>query len=173
MRQFTLACLIALGLFQLGGAAWIHAKAVFAQILIAHAWEAGPGTRPWPWADTWPVARLRLPGEAGSLLVLQGPGGHALAFGPARLGDSRIIAGHRDTHFRGLELVQLEDVLALETRENGSQHYRVNSIDIVDSSREPLHAATDQLTLVTCYPFAAVDAGGPLRYVVRADPVFL
>ena len=29
----------------------------------------------------------------------------------------------------------------------------------------------DQLVLVTCYPFDALRAGGPLRYVVFADPV--
>ena len=56
------AALIALGGWQVAGGVWIHAKAVLAQILLERAWQqtrdGGERVRPWPWADTWPVARL-------------------------------------------------------------------------------------------------------------------
>lgn len=61
------------GLVLVAQGLWIPAKAVLAQVLLQYAWTqtvdaGGPnGTdpaaihRPWPWADTWPVARLRAP----------------------------------------------------------------------------------------------------------------
>src|SRR5256884_6616698 len=59
--------LVALGAWQLGRGAWIQAKAWLAQSLIAHAWartlSGERQAKPWPWADTWPVARLTVPRE--------------------------------------------------------------------------------------------------------------
>ncbi len=50
------------------------------------------------------------------------------------------------------------------------RRYRVAWLDIVDSRREELVTLgdRDRLTLVTCYPFDAPTAGGPLRLVVTA-----
>jgi sortase A len=43
---------------------------------------------------------------------------------------------------------------------------------VVDSEREQLPImAGAGLLLVTCYPFNAVDAGGPLRFLVYAEPL--
>ena len=68
--------LLALGLWQLGGAAVIHGKAWLAQRLLERAWAvtlAGGGpVKPWPWADTWPVARLKVPALDVDLFVLAG-----------------------------------------------------------------------------------------------------
>ena len=40
---------------------WIPLKAVIAQELLEMAWAESQArqtdSRPWPWADTWPVAR--------------------------------------------------------------------------------------------------------------------
>ena len=59
----AVALLAALGAWELGHGAWIHAKAQLAQYLLQRAWErtlrGEPAAKPWPWADTWPVARLR------------------------------------------------------------------------------------------------------------------
>ena len=68
---------------------WIPAKAQVAQRLIARAWERSMlGTsppKPWPWADTGPIARLWLAPEAAPLYVLAGASGEAMAFGPAHV----------------------------------------------------------------------------------------
>src|SRR5258708_13003664 len=60
-----IALLVALGTWELGRGAWIQAKAWLAQSLIAHAWtrtlSGERQAKPWPWADTWPVARLTRP----------------------------------------------------------------------------------------------------------------
>jgi sortase A len=52
--------------------------------------------------------------------------------------------------------------------------YRVSERQVVDKDDtwllDTLPGET-RLTLVTCYPFDALSAGGPLRYVVSADKV--
>ena len=60
-------------------------------------------------------------------------------------------------------------------RFSGRKHrYKVIGIDVVDSRRGSLLLDTDTsiLSLVTCYPFDATEAGGPLRYVVTARKVY-
>nr|WP_010131000.1 class GN sortase [Microbulbifer agarilyticus] len=183
--------LITAGVWQLAGASWILAKAELSQYLISSAWErqlhAGEIHKPWPWADTWPVARLKLD-QQKPLVVLQGTSGEALAFGPGlheastlpvtqQHGDdtpvrTTVIAAHRDTHFRGLEKLQVGMGVQLQGRDGRWRHYRVRGTRVVDSSRETLPVSDRPgLLLVTCYPFGALEAGGPLRYLVYAEPV--
>jgi sortase A len=137
--------------------------------------------RPWPWADTWPVARLKLPGAGEPLTVLAGASGRNLAFGPALLDGSAapgapgvtVIAGHRDTHFNALAGLAQGDRIELERADGTLLSYEVAAIDVIDSEREMLRldAPEPALALVTCYPFDALASGGPLRYVVTAYEV--
>jgi sortase A len=177
-------CLLCLGLQQLGGAAYIHAKAQLAQVLIGWAWSesrvsGGLPVKPWPWADTWPVARLEVPGRSPDLYILAGASGHALAFGPglevasARPGQPglSVIGGHRDTHFAFLQGIKTNSHFFLHLPDGESITYRVTGARIVDITREPrpLSAGVgSELQLVTCYPFDALLPGGSLRYVVSA-----
>lgn len=164
--------------------AWIPAKAVMAQWLLSQSWQAiraGDSLAvPWPWADTRPAAVLKVPRMGIEQFVLQGSSGRNLAFGPVLMNRSanaatgsqdRIINGHRDTHFSFLEQLRAGDVIHMETAET-IQEYRVVAFEIVDSSEQELVLEPDmnRLTLVTCYPFRAALAGGPLRYVVTALP---
>ena len=58
---------------------------------------------------------------------------------------------------------------------NGRTHlYQVVHIDVVDARRSSLLLDTDEsmLSLVTCYPFDALQPGGPMRYVVTARMLF-
>jgi len=185
-RRWVVACLLCLGFWQFGHGAYIPAKAWLAQELMQRAWSRGAGgvskPVPWPWADTWPVARLSARAGAIELIVLAGGSGRTLAFGPGHLSASAmpgepgntVIAGHRDTHFSFLRDVEIGESLVLETI-SGSKHlYKVVGIDVVDARRGSLLLDTDEpfLSLVTCYPFDAHDAGGPLRYVVTAKMLF-
>jgi len=81
--------LLALGAWQFGQGAWIEAKAWLAQALIGRAWAktlAGHrNVKPWPWADTWPVARLSVPALGIERYVLAGTSGAAMAFGPGHV----------------------------------------------------------------------------------------
>lgn len=181
-----MACLLFLGFWHLGQGSYIPAKAWLAQELMQRAWhKAGDGLErppPWPWADTWPVARLTARSRQVDLIVLAGGSGRTLAFGPGHLSASAmpgetgnmIIAGHRDTHFRFLRDVRVGELLGVESP-NGVRHvYEVLGGDVVDSRKGSLVLDTElaMLTLVTCYPFEAVSAGGPLRYVVTARMLF-
>ena len=180
---WAVAALLALGFWNLGQGAYIPAKAWLAQELMQRAWlrvTAGEDrAAPWPWADTWPVARLTAESHGVELIVLAGGSGRTLAFGPGHLeasampGDAgnSVIAGHRDTHFAFLRNVEVGELLVVEAM-NGRQHrYEVTGVDIVDSRKGSLVLDTDlpTLTLVTCYPFDALEAGGPLRFVVTAS----
>lgn len=184
--RFVVACLLCLGFWQLGQGAYIPAKAWLAQELMLRAWDrTGNGharAAPWPWADTWPVARLTARSGDIDLIILAGGSGRTLAFGPGHLSASAlpgevgnaVIAGHRDTHFQFLQDVELGEVLNVESSKGLRHLYEVVSIDIVDSRKGSLLLDTDvaMLSLVTCYPFAARETGGPLRYVVTAKMLY-
>lgn len=178
-------CLLAVGLWQIGEGSWIYAKARLAQILLQRAWSrtlAGEShVKPWPWADTWPVGRLRLPSQGIDLIVLNGAYGRTLAFGPGYAESSSfpgspgttILTGHRDTHFEFLKRLKPSDEMMLETTEGTIRHYMVRESGIVDAYNASIRLDDDQnrLVLVTCYPFNAIVPGGPLRYVVTAVEV--
>lgn len=57
--------LVLIGLWRVSSGAWIYVKAQLAQVLLQRAWAgtlAGQqDVKPWPWADTWPIARLIVP----------------------------------------------------------------------------------------------------------------
>ncbi len=174
----------ALALWQLGAAGMIHAKAWLAVGLIDAAWaralagEARP--RPWPWADTWPVARLTAPGLGVARTVLAGGSGRSLAFGPGHLpGTARpgmpgptVISGHRDTHFRFLAELELGSRLGLTTADGRRHAYRVVETRVVHKDRAWLSDDDrNYLVLATCYPFDALRPGTPWRYLVIAEPV--
>ena len=81
-----------------------------------------------------------------------------------------LIAGHQDSHLAFLEQVKAGDELALQGVDGQVYQYRVAGADVVDSSHQhiSLQYGTPELRLVTCYPFASLQSGGPLRYVVTA-----
>lgn len=183
MRRLAVVATLLIALASFANAASISAKAWLAQGLIRWAWQATleqarPGHKPWPWADTWPVAVLRHPYAADHLYVLEGGFGAALAFGPGHVvatampgeDETTVIAGHRDTHFRFVERLQRGDMLELQDSRGQWHHYGVASMHIVDSREGAwlLPEGEEELHLITCYPFDAVAPGGPLRYVVIA-----
>ena len=184
--SWAVAALLALGFWQLGQGAYIPAKAWLGQELMQRAWlRASAGedrAAPWPWADTWPVARLSAKSHDVDLIVLAGGSGRTLAFGPGHLSASAlpgetgnmVIAGHRDTHFAFLRDLEPGHRLTIESFSGATTEYEVIGLNVVDSRKGSLLLDTDDavLTLVTCYPFDAVDPGGPLRYVVTARRVF-
>ncbi|MDE0887482.1 MAG: class GN sortase, partial [Myxococcota bacterium] len=180
--------LAAFGGWQLASGAWVHAKAELAQHLLESAWEQTQAiggaavVRPWPWADTWPVARLHFPRLGASFIVLAGDSGSSLAFGPGHNGatarpgrpGTAVISGHRDTHFSGLGRLRVGDCVEVERPDGVRVIYRIAALEVADTRRDRLAAGAvpgaspSSLALVTCWPFDAIQPGGPLRYVVSA-----
>jgi len=163
-------------------ALWIPVKAELAQHLLERSWlrtlEGEADAKPWPWADTRAIAILEVPRLGLREIVLEGSSGRNLAFGPTVLNGSqfekpadRILSGHRDTHFSFLKDLQIGDILRLRTV-NEVRDYRVNWQEAVDTRQQQLviDDSIERLTLLTCYPFNATTAGGPLRWVVTALP---
>ena len=185
-EAIVVSCLLCLGFWQLGHGAYIPAKAWVAQELMNQAWrrarDGDQQARPWPWADTWPVAKLSAKGGDIELIVLSGESGRTLAFGPGHLSASvlpgeqgnSVIAGHRDTHFQFLQLLNVGDSLLFEMPDGKRHLYRISHLDVVDSRRGSIVLDTDQpmLSLITCYPFNSARAGGPMRYVVTAEMLY-
>ncbi len=176
---------MAAGLLQFGQGTYIHAKAALAQMLLERAWDRSLDgeleSRPWAWADTWPVARLKVPALGIDQIVLDGESGNVLAFAPGRLKGSApaggrgrvVISGHRDTHFRFLEGIASGELVLLQLPDGSERSYRVVGARIADTrvqNGDMLYSPADGLTLITCYPFAAVRSGSALRYLVDAEP---
>lgn len=92
--------------------------------------------------------------------------GSAMPGSPGRC----VLAGHRDSFFRGLGSVRPGDTIRITTR-SGVRNYRVTSARIVPpQATEALRAGpASGVVLVTCYPFHFVGPA-PLRYVVYAAP---
>ena len=82
-----------------------------------------------------------------------------------------MISGHRDSHYEWLRDLRDGDEVALEAAA-GVRSYRVVATQVVDSNTHRIGTShdTDQLVLVTCWPFAALAAGGSMRYVVTLSP---
>ena len=181
--RFAVAGLLGLALWQLGAGLWIPAKAALAQALIERAWRAAragtPQPRPWPWADTWPVARLEAPAVGETVYVLADASGRSLAFGPGHLAGTAppgtpglsVIAAHRDTHFHFLRRLSTGDRLFVERTDGARIVYRVTDTDIVDARTARIFDEIERpaLALDTCYPFDGLWPGTPFRYVVTAE----
>jgi sortase A len=169
-------------------AAYLHAKAELAGLLIRRAWaqslERGGTHAPWPRADMHPVARLSIPRLHYDEIVLGNATPRTLAFGPARLlsgadfGEpgNLVLAGHRTSWFEPLKGIATADQIEVEWidgRRGGGRKrvYTVSEIQVMAPEDVRLLAQTpnETLTLITCYPFGR-SPRSPYRFVVRALP---
>ncbi len=180
-------------LWQLATAGWIQGKAVIAQQLLNHSWNQTLNNdqshdtkkhqadnaihKPWPWADTWPVAKLLVPQHNIEQIVLAGDSGNSLAFGPGysfasaipNSAGTTVISAHRDTHFRFLKKLKINEMIYLQTTDK-TMPYQAYDMQIVNSKTFKLQPVSDRqtLVLVTCYPFNSLTSGGSFRYLVYA-----
>jgi len=191
LRLFIVVTIITAvcGVWNIGSAGKIYAKAWLAQALLEQAWQktlnGEQNVRPWPWADTWPVAELIVPRLGVRRIVLSGDSGRVLAFSPGYTEASAlpgtyghtVISGHRDTHFEFLKEIKSGDRIELKTSA-GHFIYIVSDQVVVDQRYYWLVAKSDihpddqtlsgSLVLVTCYPFDALESGGNARFIVVA-----
>lgn len=172
-----------LALCFIGQASYIHVKASLAQYLLHNAFVHSSGEhnqKPWPWADTWPVAKLSFPSLNEQQIVLAGDSGNALAFGPGLnamsvdFGDfgTSVIAGHRDTHFSILQYLNPGEKIVIEDSAGKTYNYEIIDISVKNINKDQIFQTEQQrLLLVTCYPFDGDSLDTPLRYVIEAAPI--
>jgi sortase A len=120
------------------------------------------------------IARLGL-----SVMVVEGDDGKTLRRAAGHVPGTALpgqpgnvgITGHRDTFFRPLRNIQLDDVITLTTLQ-GEYRYRVVSTEVVSPEDVAVLEPTggEILTLMTCHPFYFVGAA-PNRFIVRAERV--
>jgi len=184
MIRFIIVCSAATAIAFGSGSAWIYGKSVLGQILMELAWQKSLASetieKAWPWADTWPVAKLVVEKTGSSLIVLEGVSGEALAFGPGRISETSAsatagtfaIGGHRDSHLAFLEHLNPGDGLLLQTLDGSITRFEVDNHFVADSLSDTLTVSTElhALILITCFPFNALQTGGSKRYVVVAYP---
>jgi sortase A len=163
-------------------ASLINAKAVVGQWLIENAWERTSIThhyqKPWPWADTYPVAKLHVPRLGKEIYVLNGASGHALAFGPGMStylneGDDQaviLIQAHRDTHFEFFPKLEVGDVLELE-QTDGTRHFVVEQKAQFQRPVIELSEPDEQLVLLLSTCSGQSEQNPDLREVLLARSV--
>lgn len=183
MTLMVTICLV-IGSVYLMQASLINAKALVGQWLIANAWEktlhTGERHLPWPWADTYPVAKLNVPRFGRTYYVLQGASGEALSFGPGLNVYSSedgaialfLIQAHMDTHFDFLGQLEIGDIVELFfegrlVRFKIAQHQHLSAprFQLTEQPETPL------LVLSTCMNGADREADTDLRRLVIAQAI--
>ena len=170
-------------------ASWLPIKGWLSEQLISYSWhqtiDLKQKTKPWPWADTYPIAELSFERLNKHVVVLNGGDPTTLAFSAGAIAPFNqalstqpfVVAGHRDSHFSFLDEVVMNDIISLADKHGQSQLYQVEAIDIVDASTGELPVLADdsQLILITCYPFTNTRNIGNVagsnsneRYVITA-----
>ena len=176
--KIVIALVFLAGVSFLANGIWIKSKAVLAQILLDRAFlaSAEQPTKPWPWADISPMARISAPKLGTSQIVLSNVSGEALAFGPAHLADTAmpgnigtvVLAAHRDTHFSWIGKLKTGDELILEMPNGDRIFYTIRTSWIAPFDRSGIDSDSDEklIALTSCWPLDAT-VRGDQRYIVE------
>jgi sortase A len=89
---------------------------------------------------------------------------------PGQIGNI-ALTGHRDTFFRPLRNIRIDDIVTLSTLQ-GAFRYRVLATQVVSPDNVSVldPGRNETLTLITCHPFYFVGAA-PNRFIVRAERI--
>ncbi|WP_379156692.1 sortase [Paenibacillus sp. sgz5001063] len=96
--------------------------------------------------------------------------GHDIGSAPPGTIGNSVVAGHRDTVFRGLGILKKGDLIEVET-EDGKFIYSITGSTIVDGDARGVIKQQNSeavLTLITCYPFSYIGPA-PDRYLLSAS----
>src|SRR5260370_6295455 len=125
------------------------------------------------------IGELESPRLHLSVVVFEGDDAGILRLGAGHIPDTALppasgnigIAAHRDTYFRPLRVIRVNDVITLKTPV-GASRYAVTETKIVRPSEFGVLARVPgrDLTLVTCYPFYYIGSA-PERFIVHARKV--
>ncbi len=122
------------------------------------------------------LGRIEISSIGLAVMILEGTDGRTLRRAVGHIPGTALpgergnvaIAGHRDTFFRPLRNIHMNDEITLTTLK-GVYRYRVDSMKLVKPEDTAVLNNSDDgiLTLVTCYPFYYVGPA-PKRFIVRA-----
>lgn len=145
----------------------------------APAREERKSARDQPAEDPTALGRIEIPRIGVTAIIREGADADTLARavglvpGAARPGElgNTVLAGHRDTFFRPLRRIRVDDRIRVLVPPNAYE-YRVDSLRVVSPEETSvLHSnGYEALTLITCYPFRFIGPA-PERFVVSATRV--
>jgi len=175
--------LLALAVFFIGTAFYIPAKAMLSRQLLERAWtrtlaEHGRVSKPWPWATSWPVARLWIPRHAVDEIVQEGAvlsdqehdRGTGLYSTVDRNSGTVMInaVGGEDARMAGN--IALGESLQLQDETGELSSYRVEDLQIIDIRYTAISMPHDGkwLMLVVRFPFGSGSDDSGKRYVISA-----
>ena len=169
-RLFLLIGIVCLGLY-----GFFTVQAKIEQSMLEKELELPRPARPSPLTQKYQLqegdlfGRLEVPRLNMSVMVMEGIGSTTLRLGAGHVpGTPTAFAGHRDTFFRPLKDIKVNDTIRLTTLD-GVTDYRVTDTKIVPpTDTSALDEASDKtLVLVTCYPFYYIGPA-PKRFIVEA-----
>jgi len=126
--------------------------------------------------DPLVLGRIEIPRIAVKAIIREGDDDATLSLavghipGTARPGENgnAVLAGHRDTFFRELRNIRLNDRVWLNVPPH-SYEYLVTATQVVAPSEISVleSRGAEELTLITCHPFNYIGSA-PNRFIVRA-----
>jgi sortase A len=168
---------------QFGGDVFgIDARRTTQESRLDHAWQrtlAGEaGAAPRARTNSRPVARLAIPSQGLSTLVVSGePSADEVSAPlhqpgtplPGEPGNS-VIGDRNGSALHFLRQAKRGDLLSVQRADRESLVYRVTDIEIIDQRDVWImkNEGPTRLTMITCYPFDAQCAHHRLRYAVIA-----
>jgi sortase A len=167
--------------WQFTNSSLISLENVVTQGLLHTAWvrtqSSGHQVKPWPWAETVPIARLSIPSLNTKHVILDYANQrlpevaitHAnSSIPPGELGNS-ILNVSQEGYQSFLHLLKPGDALVLESVHSGLWRYQVSTIYVVEKTNTVLiePSLNRRLTLVSCY--RCNQQQSRLRYVVVAE----
>ncbi len=128
-----------------------------------------------------PIGRIKIPSINIDQTILEGSTQKILAYGPGKIinnyqlhneNSNIVISGHRDSFFRNLKHIKINDIIFIEHTKGKSKYEVVQIIKDLDPDLPENVKYLDEnipniLTLVTCYPFDFIGSA-PKRYLVIA-----
>jgi len=130
----------------------------------------------WSSSNVFPVFKISAPKQNQEFVVLEGDTDSTLLFGPGRSpdsylpGDCATVVIKANHHFVFLKNIALNDQIILSDQMGMEYQYCVLDIRIIDLSKKEISISseTDELKLVTPWPFDGFTKFNTLRYVVTA-----
>ena len=136
--------------------------------------ETGPPQMPRRPGD--PLGKISIPRIGVSAIVEEGVDDSTLRRAVGHFPESRApgeggtvaLVGHRDTFFRGLARVRLNDLIVVQTPRGTYKYVVVHTAVVPPTDTDVLRSSSQSdLTLVTCFPFHYIGPA-PQRFIVQS-----
>ena len=175
--KFVSLCFLIIGSVLLFKPSYYYLKGYITQYILHDIWNKNKSNQKslFEYLNLRPVGKLLKPDVNIDCIILDIINDKTLSYGLALFSNevktynnnfNIVIAGHRDSYFNNLRMIEKGDYLHLEHIE-GKSSYVVEDI-VIDfpSNIEYVNKnIKNRITLITCYPFQYIGSA-PLRYIV-------